>query len=179
MCLTQWRMDHILFIRLQKYKRFCHFNVNCVQFSASYSTFLNTFLLSFVWLIFLYIDSICRDSWIHKMLELNIFKDDQIHFLFNKAPKRLGTGHKLAKTWWDWDARLLTVRPIIFFPLYNNASFLFDWEMSLLISILFWNRDVVFIFIFFMREKLDCFLFFLSLWLWPELSNKGREIYPL
>lgn len=90
---------------------------------------------------------------IHKMLEWNIFKNDLIHFLFNKASKRLGTSYQLARTEWDWGARLLTVRPIIFFPVYNSALFLFDLETSLLICILFWNRG----FYHPMWEKLDCF----------------------
>ena len=70
-----------------------------------------------------------------------------IWFTLNMTYKRLGTGYQLARTEWDWNARLLIVRSI-FFPLYNNASFLFDLKFSLWISIsLLCNR--VF--------SLDCF----------------------
>lgn len=105
------------------------------------------------------------------MLELNTFRNDLIHSLFNKAHKRLGTGYLLAGTEWDWNASLWTVR-LVFFPLHSYASFLFDLEISPWISIpLFWNRA-------FHVGKTRLLLFF-SLWLWPELSNRARGIYPL
>lgn len=84
------------------------------------------------------------------MLELNIFRNDLIYSSFNKAHKRLGIGYQLARTKWDWNVELLMQGQ--HFPLlYNNASFLFDSEISLWISILCFGID------FCIWEKLDCF----------------------